>query len=96
MFGQDSDNKWLTNHGGAPSQGCTGATIEVVNGNSAHERQLHMGMCINATCNVTQKRGNKLNSDGSSISVYSGGSRGGVQGVATPPKAQSHTYKMLY
>ena len=25
-----------------------------------------------------------------------GGGGGGVQGVATPPKAQSHTYKMHY
>ena len=40
----------LTNHGGASCQGSTSARVEVVNGNRAHERQLHMGVGVNATC----------------------------------------------
>ena len=39
----------LTDHGGASSQGCSGARVEVVNSNGAHERQLHVGVGVDTT-----------------------------------------------
>ena len=43
----------LTDHGGAPSQCRFGATVEVIDRRRSHERQLHVGHCVNATWNVS-------------------------------------------
>ncbi len=43
---------WLlrTDHSGASSESSSCSSVEIVNGNSTHERQLHVSVSVNATC----------------------------------------------
>ena len=41
----------LTDHGGASSNSCFGAMIEIINGNGPHDWKLEMRMGVNATWN---------------------------------------------
>lgn len=47
----------LTYHGSATSNGSFGSMIEIIDGNSSTEGQLHMGMGIDSTRNDHQTTG---------------------------------------